>query len=487
MSHEDDVQQAVRPDRPHRIILIACGFLLLVSFVLLAGLSQRFDFPADTVEGPILYVVAILMGAGAAYLIAVRSVLRVRGSRRLFAGVLVSGLAFRIVMLFSEPILEDDYYRYLWEGGATAHGFNSYVYSPHEANFPDGASEVPEALRELGAESGVVLERVNHPELSTVYPPVAQAAFALAHVLRPWSLSAWRMLLLAVELITLGLLVLALKRLGKPAHYGLIYWWNPLVIKETINSAHMDVLALPLVLAALLLVMASKPARSAALLALGAGVKVWPIVLFPVLFRSFCCKRPGLLPATLIFAVMTAILFVPVVSGALGAEESGFKAYGDRWEMNDGLFMGFLKVAEAWYGAFGIETTKYAVNRAARIIALLVLMVWIGTVARAPIRDHRDLCNRIVLVLGTAFLISPTQFPWYYIWMVPFLALSPRPSMLLLTFTLPIYYAMFYLERRQNINLFHNGIVWIEFVPVYALVVWETVRAVRRRRTAEAD
>jgi len=487
VSHEDDVPKAARPDRQDRVALTVYGFVILACFVVLAVLSHRHDFSAASVQRPILYVVAILMCAGAAYLASVFSVLRISGTRRLFVGILAAGLIYRAVMLFSEPVLEDDYFRYLWEGGVTAHGFSPYLYSPHEVNFSTVYLDVPEALCELGTESGGVLQRVNHPELSTVYPPVTQAVFALAHVLRPWSLTAWRMVLLAVELLTLGLLVLALKRLGKPAHLSLIYWWNPLVIKETINSAHMDVLALPLVLAALLLVMASKPARSAALLALGVGVKVWPIILFPILCRSFCCKRAGFLSATLVLVLLIAILFAPFVSGMLGAEESGFAVYSDRWEMNDGLFMGFLKGAEWGSAAFGLGDMPRSINRAARVLALLALLVWIALVARAPIRDHRDVCNRIVLVLGAAFLISPTQYPWYYVWMVPFLALSPRPSMLLLTFTLPMYYALFYLERRQNIDLFHHGIVWLEYVPVYALVVWELVREFRNRQTPEVN
>lgn len=485
LSHEDHVQDAVHPDRPHRISLVVCSLLILVCFILLGVLSHRFDFTSSAVQQSILFGVVLLMIAGAAYFASVYSASRVRCTRRVFLGILVAGLVFRVVMLLTKPILEDDYYRYLWEGGAVAHGFSPYNYSPQEVDFPSAASDVPEALRELGIESGSILQRVNHPELSTVYPPISQAIFALAHVLRPWSLTAWRLVLLSVELLTLGLLVLALKRLGKPAHLGLIYWWNPLVIKETINSAHMDVLALPLVLAALLLAMRAKPVRSAALLAVGAGVKIWPIMLFPVLLRSTSCKREGLLPAALVFVLLIAILFVPIVLGILGAESSGFAAYGGRWEMNDGLFMGFLKSAEFGYAALGFEKDPKAVNRAARVVALMVLLLWIGGVARVPIRNHWDLCNRIVLVLGVAFLLSPTQYPWYYIWMVPFLALSPRPSMMLLTFTLPIYYVLFFFERRQNIEIFHHGIVWLEFAPVYALIIWETVQAIRTKRMSE--
>ena len=54
-------------------------------------------------------------------------------------------------------------------------------------------ARLPAGLDELLHEAGVILERINYPGLTTVYPPVAQAAFALAYWLKPWSLDAWRL------------------------------------------------------------------------------------------------------------------------------------------------------------------------------------------------------------------------------------------------------------------------------------------------------
>ncbi|RMF61844.1 MAG: hypothetical protein D6748_00750, partial [Calditrichaeota bacterium] len=46
--------------------------------------------------------------------------------------ILLLGLVVRVLMFFSSPILEDDYYRYLWDGAVSANGFNPYQYSPAE-------------------------------------------------------------------------------------------------------------------------------------------------------------------------------------------------------------------------------------------------------------------------------------------------------------------------------------------------------------------
>jgi hypothetical protein len=83
--------------------------------------------------------------------------------------------------------------------------------------------------------------------------------------------------------------------------------------------------------------------------------------------------------------------------------------------------------------------------------------------------------------MSAFFLLSPTQFPWYYLWLVPFLALSPRASMLSLTATLPLYYLRFHFEYRGNVAPFDNGIVWLEFAPAFILLLWEGRRSLLRR------
>ena len=45
--------------------------------------------------------------------------------------------------------------------------------------------------------------------------------------------------------------------------------------------------------------------------------------------------------------------------------------------------------------------------------------------------------------------------------------------MLILTLMLPIYYLKFHFDARDNVLLFHNGVVWLEYAPVFVLALWE--------------
>ena len=159
--------------------------------------ADRFFWQLNLAEIPAvpLAIASLLIGivfASLAWIIP--WTIRASGSQRagLLYFVLALGLLLRLAMLVSSPALEDDFYRYLWDGGVVSAGYNPYARSPN-AVFDVNA---PEPLQQLAAESGAVIERVNHPHLKTIYPPVAQFWFAVAHKMQPVELArmavAWR-------------------------------------------------------------------------------------------------------------------------------------------------------------------------------------------------------------------------------------------------------------------------------------------------------
>ena len=159
------------------------------------------------------------MVAAAAYLFLPRLIratlaANVSSAKWLIFWIVLAGLGMRIALFGSTPAFEDDHYRYLWDGAVTANGGNPYAHSP-DAVWQETITTEPYAS--LAGQSGTVLERVNYPEYRTIYPPVTQAAFALAHWINPWSLDAWRMVVLAGEAVTLALLASLLAALGRPA------------------------------------------------------------------------------------------------------------------------------------------------------------------------------------------------------------------------------------------------------------------------------
>lgn len=443
------------------------GIILLLCFSLIVYISPDFSKSIAEVQKPVLFLVAILVFSGAVYLFTIFKTPRTDLKKNQLIWVIGIGIILRVLMLFSAPILEDDYYRYLWDGAVTANGINPYEYSPEEVL---GGTGIPTELSELAEESGEIIHGINHPEVRTIYPPIAQAFFALSYWLDSWSLISWKLILIVFDLATLSLIFNALGILKLPSSYLIIYWWNPLLLKEIFNSAHLDVLVFPFVLSAIIMASQNRYIRSTVTLIIGMGIKLWPVFLLPILLRPIISKPKELLSALVVAVISIGVLFLPIYLSGLD-NSSGFIAYGQSWQNNDSAFRILIYISELSLDLLHYETFhKYTV---ARFLVIALIAIWIAYITLGKTFKNEDLFKKSLLIIAFVFLISPTQFPWYYTWLIPFLAIKPRFSLLLLTALLPMYYLRYYFEPRGEIEIFTNLIVWVEFVPVWILLIWE--------------
>jgi hypothetical protein len=440
-----------------------------VPLFVIAAISPSFRDDLNDLDKPVLIFVGLMLSSGASYLWVLQRLQNTVMNKWVLAWILALGLIMRLSMLSSVPILEDDYFRYLWDGGVLAEGFNPYQYAPRQI-LDEGASDIPETLHRMAKESFPDTEHINYPYLKTIYPPVAQSAFALAHLLSPWSMNAWRLVLLALDVTTLFLFFALFRRMNLPRPGLALYWWNPLLIKEIYNSGHMDLIVLPFVLAALLFFINNRHILASGALGFALGAKFWPAILLPVVLRPLVRNPKRLISALLLFAGVSAAMLLPFSLGGLNAD-SGLLAYGRTWEMNDSLFMLLL-----WFVRFLIESLGLPFTSAqlgARVLATSLLTAWILWVIREDVSEPRILSKRFLMVVAALFLISPTQFPWYYVWVLPFLVFHPRMSLLILTALLPLYYLRPYLNARGLVYIHDYGLVWVQFAPVWALMIRE--------------
>jgi len=449
--------------------LIAVGWGLLGFWLMIAagwqrGLALGFDHDAALDHGAIVTLVALLMLAGAAWLAVPVLVRRSSASAPLLAFVIAVGLVARLLQFGTEPLLEDDSYRYLWDGAVIAEGRNPYRHTPEQAfvNADIG-------LDGLARAHPVETSRVNHPWVRSPYPPVAQAAFGLAGSIAPFDLDVWRALLLTAELAALGLLVAVTRVLGRSGMWVALYWWNPLAVREFAAAAHMDALLMPLLAGALLLLIHARWRGAVLTLVVAAGVKIWPVLLVPLaLFRGGGLRLAG----TLALAVaLAALVFWPMLETLL-TPSSGIGAFAGHWRMNDAAFQWLAAVVELL--GLPVQAARWW---AAGIVAGLALVV-----AWRPPRSAEGWADRMLWVTAALFLLGPTGFPWYAMWMLPFLVLRPFPPLLWLSVLLPLYELRFIYEDLGNPWLFHRGLVWLEFAPVWLGLLWYALRYRRAAR-----
>jgi len=380
------------------------------------------------------------------------------------------GLSMRLIYFASEPIREIDYYRYLWDAGAVQAGLNPFSVAPTEAIL--GLAD--KDWQNLVAQSGGIAEQISYGHLSSIYPPVGQAAFWLAHQIDPWSLTGLRLVFLLAELAGVLLLILLLKEVGKSPAWVAIYWWNPLIAKELINSAHMDALLVPALVGATLMAVRSRPVWSAVALGVAAGTKIWPLVLAPILIWQGRWRVWMTAGIALVF--ISFLMALPIILGRLDSQ-SGLVAYAGGWERNHALF-GIVRSAIEW-SADELGFYRVDPGRIARMtivlglgISALVLGWWIKEKAAIPMAA--------LIVAALLLLLSPTGYPWYYVWALPFLCIVPVRGLLLLGVVMPFYYLRFDMDQGQIAYIFDQWIVWLEFGPVFALLAYDGF--VRSRR-----
>ncbi|RMD58257.1 MAG: hypothetical protein D6828_02900, partial [Nitrospirae bacterium] len=187
---------------------VVTGSLLVIIHLMLSLESGKFAYGLDPLQKPIIFLVSLEVVAGLCYLIGIRYPNR---DKHIFIWIILGGLLMRKSMFFSTPMLEDDYYRYLWDGGVVVSGRNPYLYAPEEIRIGIG---VEDGIKQIYRSSPLeVRERINHPYLRTIYPPVSQLVFAVAHIIRPWSILGLKIVFLIIDIISLILLYIILRRM----------------------------------------------------------------------------------------------------------------------------------------------------------------------------------------------------------------------------------------------------------------------------------
>jgi alpha-1,6-mannosyltransferase len=175
-------------------------------------------------------------------------------------------------------------------------------------------------------------------------------------------------------------------------------------------SGHFDSLAIATFLVALLFLVTNRPALSMAALALSFLSKFFPVLLLLTFLKRVRLAYLGL------FAFLVIAFYLPFSGAGLHLLD-GARNYARDWINNASLFKLLSFVAGSRIGA--------------EVVAGLILLVAIGYLAK---KQAAPLWSSLVLT-GGVLLLSPTAFPWYFTWSIPFLCFYPSAAWLLMSVT----------------------------------------------------
>jgi alpha-1,6-mannosyltransferase len=329
--------------------------------------------------------------------------LLVRRAQNPFSWRVVSG-ALVAACVCTPSFLETDQFRYIWDGLVAAKGLNPFRFAP---------DEIAWRAEHFWA------AHINHPHLTTIYPPVAQLLFQLSTYANPffWNQElGWELgpaggagSLFQAEFglkLILGLLMSFVVWSLREARWDLIVF-HPLFLIHVLSNSHVDALMMP---GLALFVLTSMTCRATPLFAwMTAVLAKWlPLIFLPLVFLRISLRhgiRAAGAAMVLCFAVAAVAIgfYMPGSAGRLFestgiyAQNWSFFGFGHRLLADIFLYFGFLTdpIGLARYWSVGVSCL---------LLGFIVLLY-----LRAAVSYRLAL----VLSLLAVLVFFPTLHPWY--------------------------------------------------------------------------
>jgi alpha-1,6-mannosyltransferase len=373
--------------------LYGFGVILLVALTMC---SRKFSS-----MGAASFIIPLAV-AGIAYLLAIREFFSTPRfpHRVIVIGVVLAAL-WRGPFLLTPPGSDDDIHRYVWDGRVQRLGYNPYIVVPSDPAL--GGLHTPET------------RTLNNPDVPSPYPAGAQLFFRAVTAIRE-SVFALKVAFVVCDLAIVLVLLDILRSSRQGAHWVLAYAWNPLLATEVAGSGHIDIVGALLLLVSFAALGRRWRTLAAVAFGLAVAVKFLPIVLLPLYW-----KRVRMRDAALAAAVV-GLLYVPFLNhgripiGSLGTYVQSFR-------FNDPVFAALERVA----------APQLVVGLA--VVVGLLTAIWQRSKAPAGSSDA------FVWPMAASLLCAPVVYPWYLLWLLPFVrSASTVPVIIWTVSIIPTYY-----------------------------------------------
>jgi hypothetical protein len=379
--------------------------------------------------------------AGFAYLLAIREFLSTPSfPKRVILIGLALAAVWQLLFLLLPPGSDDDIHRYVWDGRVQRLGYNPYLLVPGDPAL--GALHTPET------------RTLNHPDLPSLYPPGAQLFFRAVTAIHE-STFAMKVAFVACAWAIVLVLLDVLRASGQGEHWVLAYAWHPLLATEVAGSGHIDIVGALLLLVSFAALVRRWRALAATAFGLAVSLKLFPIVLLPLYWKRVRV-RDGVLAA-----VMFGLIYIPFLDhgripiGSLGTYLHSFR-------FNDPVFATLERVADP----------KFVVGAAVLVGFLTAVLL-----RRRPVESS----EAFAWPMAASLLCAPVVYPWYLLWLLPFL--RPASTIPLVIWTVSIFptYYVWHLRTLGRPWLVPGWMMLLEYgaVAMAGAIIW-----LRRHRRA---
>jgi hypothetical protein len=384
--------------------------------------------------------------AGIAYLLAIREFFSTQEfPRRVIVICLLLAAVWQVLFLVKPPGSDDDIHRYVWDGRVQRLGYNPYVVVPGDPS--------------VSALHTAETSTLNHPDLPSLYPPGAELFFRAVTAIHE-SVFALKVAFVICDLAIVFVLLDVLRSGGQAEHWVLAYAWHPLLAIEVAGSGHIDIVGALLLLISVAALGRRWRTVAAVAFAMAVGVKLLPIVLLPLYWKRIRIRD------SVLAAIVLGLLYVPflnhgkIPTGSLGTYLHSFR-------FNDPLFALLERVVPPQL--------------------LVGLAVLIGVVVAMWMRKQCEAWSSDAFVwpMAATLFCAPVVYPWYLLWLLPFLRSASTLPILIWTVSIIPAYLVWHLRDLGHPWVLPNWAMLLEFGSVAATGLILLVR--RRMQPQQAD
>jgi len=367
--------------------------------------------------------------------------------------IFIFGTLYRLTLISLPPFLSNDIYRYIWDGYIQTQGINPYLYSPN-------------ALELMNYRHLSIYNSINHPHLPTIYPPLAQMLFFVAFLFSKNNIISIKILLLIFEIFTNLILLKILDLLKINPTNVAIYCLCPLPIVEFFISGHIDAVGVFFLVLFIYTVLSKRVAISAIALSSAILIKIMPIIFLPISF--YYIKRKYLPLFYSIFLVTIFLCYLPYLS-------IGYKVLGS--------FNTFIK--DFYFNSSIFSLLHFFTNQSK--ISSFICYIFLAIYIIIILLKKQDFIFTIFLFLIGIYIFSPIVHPWYLTWIIPLLIFIPSKAFFWLIMSCQFSYYILIKYTQENIWQESTIIKLIEYLPFFALLIWDLLRfrAIRKNHFQE--
>ncbi|MDB4292660.1 mannosyltransferase [Maribacter sp.] len=379
-----------------------------------------------------------------------------------FKFLLITGIFFRLIFLYSEPNLSQDFFRFIWDGELVGHLMNPYI------AVPDALIEQSDLIISNAKELHQGMGDLSARHYSN-YPPLNQFMFAIASLLGLKSILGsvivMRVLIIGADIGIVYFGRKLLKNINRSPHLIFWYFLNPLVLIELTGNLHFEGVMLFFFVWALYLLSVHKWQWAAVVYACSISIKLVPLLFLPLFLKHFKFKKAlifyGIVGATslLLLAPFYSSEFISNYSKTIGLWFSNF-------EFNAGLWNGIRHIgiqfdAKPWE----LIKTYGKITPIITIIAVL-LLTFLRKNQKLPVLISSMLC-----VLTLYYFMSATVHPWYIIFLLVLALFTEYRFPIVWSAVIILsYYAYSLSDFKEN-----SWLLAIEYISVYTFLIYEIV------------